>query len=569
VVPDMVLWLTRHRRLASLLFSIILAIIFTIPYIGKDLLPIGHDTFFHVSRIDGLANAIKDGQYLPAIYPYKNSGFGYASPLFYCDLLLYPFALLDLAGVPISICYKLVIFTWTVLTSYSVSCCISRISGSFQAGWLASTAVIFANYRITDVYVRGALGEVQAFIFLPMLIEGLYIILYEGKTKQWFLLTLGLTGLLMSHNLTFVFSAVLTVIIILCAWKRWTKKMILSLLTGIGMAFLMTVFFSLPMEEQLYSNRFYLNYYAETSDLSSGSLPLWKYFANQTVFGMSSNSLPHDQQMLLNVGWFLTFAPLSWLFVRKKENKPYVTLCMILGYIAILLPSSLLPWKDLTFLQVMQFPWRFLEFGTVLLSVPASIGITSLLKQKRPLTLLVICALSVEGIYHVAPVFTETFGMTSDMTWSDVTEGALCDPYYSATYMRVELAGGDYLPITSPDYRTLLPVIMDKDYESLSIPYEKDSTAITFTLDEEDTEQTIVLPLTWYKGYTLYHLENGEWTEVSCGQDDHGLVSFYASEAGEYRCVYESTLLRNVCIGVSLVSWAAFLFLWKRSKIKA
>ena len=557
----MVLWLKKHRRLACLLFSLLLGLLFCIPYLGMDLLPIGHDTFFHVSRIDGLANAIKDHDFLPALYPYKNSGFGYASPLFYCDILLYPFALLDLAGVPIVICYKLCILTWTVLSAYTMSLCVIRISHSFSAGWIAAAAMVFANYRVTDVYVRGALGEVQAFIFLPVLIEGLYIILYEQDTKHWFLLCTGLVGLLMSHNLTFVFAAVLTVIIVLCSWKKLNRPVILSLVKGIGMAFLMTMFFSIPMEEQLHANRYYLNYYAQSSDLSSGSLPLWKYFANETVFGYSNNSLPKDQQMLLNVGWFLTFAPLLWFIARRKKPNGYVTLCLTLGYIAILLPSSLVPWDELDFLKIMQFPWRFLEFGTVLLAIPAGIAVSTLfsrLTMKKVFTVLVIAALCAEGLYHVWPVFDETFGMTSKMSWSDITDGAICDPNYSATYMRVELAGGDYLPITSPDYRQLEPVIMNEDYESLSISYVKDSTSITFTLSEDDTDQTIVLPLTWYKGYKLYHKENGKWVEVACDQDAHGLVSFEAEEAGDYMCRYENTPLRNFCIAVSGVSWVLF-----------
>ncbi len=59
-----------------------------------------HDTCFHLSRIEGLAQSFKDGIYMPRIYPYKNNNFGYASPLFYCDFffLIIP-ALLYNAGL--------------------------------------------------------------------------------------------------------------------------------------------------------------------------------------------------------------------------------------------------------------------------------------------------------------------------------------------------------------------------------------------------------------------------------------------------------------------------------------
>ena len=48
----------------------------------------GHDLQFHISRIDGIVQAIQDHQFPIALYPYKNFGYGYASPLFYSDLFL-------------------------------------------------------------------------------------------------------------------------------------------------------------------------------------------------------------------------------------------------------------------------------------------------------------------------------------------------------------------------------------------------------------------------------------------------------------------------------------------------
>lgn len=545
----------RCIKIRFLAASLLLAVLFCLPYLLKDLLPIEHDTFFHLSRIEGLARSISEGSFLPAVYPYKNNGFGYASPLFYCDLFLIPAALLCNAGLPLSVCYKLVIVTETVLASFSLMCCAYRITHSVRASVLAAAAYTFANYHITDVYVRGALGEVQAMIFLPMLLEGIYILLYEQKEKEWRLCAAGLTGLALTHNLTFLLAAVLCVIFFLVRLSSLGKKDICAAAKAVVSAFLLSAFFTLPMLEQLKSDSFYLNYYGSSSDLASGAMPFWKYFANATVFGYSDTSLPHDQQMLVNPGLFLTFVPL--LYLLKKDRQKFITHCLILGYVFLLLPCSLIPWDALSFLRILQFPWRLIGISMVLLAIPAGIGFISLVKNRILQTAAAVLILS-EGIWHVMPVTERTFGMTSDMTWSDVTEGALCDPYYSATYMRVELAGGDYLPLSSPDYRTLKPIIMDSTLNSLDIPCEKKGTELSFSLSSEDLGQQIVLPLTWYKGYHVYLEKDGRLIPVACTENSAGLVTFEAEEAGTYICRYESTPLRRASILISAVSLAVF-----------
>ena len=86
----MVLWIRKHPVIFKLLLALVLATTFNIPYLTKDFLGIEHDTFFHLSRITGLADSIREGNLFPCIYPNKNNGFGYASPLFYCDFFILP-----------------------------------------------------------------------------------------------------------------------------------------------------------------------------------------------------------------------------------------------------------------------------------------------------------------------------------------------------------------------------------------------------------------------------------------------------------------------------------------------
>lgn len=545
----MVLWLRKHKIIMQLLIALIIAIAFTFPYLTKDFLGIEHDTFFHLSRITGLATSIKEGNFFTSIYPYKNNGFGYASPLFYCDFFIIIPAIFYLCGLSLASSYKLLIFLFTFFSALATEDLLSRISKNNKIMIIGTIAYTFSNYHITDVYVRGALGEVSAMMFLPILLSAIYEVIYNQKVNKWYLLTLSLTGLIFSHNLTFLLGMIVLVIFICINLKKINKRIFLSIFKGCFIAFLLTAWFTLPMLEQTSYQDMYLHYYGSSSSLESYTMPIWKFFANTTIFGYGENTQPVNKAMLVNVGWFLTLIPVFYFFKKKKNTFVYHT--CILGYIFMILPINFIPWKYLALFRILQFPWRLELLAMTLLTIPASFIVTSVPKNERKL-ITSICAffLLIEGAYHLYPVYSRTFGITSANTYEDITTGKLCDPYYSATYMRVELAGGDYLPMDSVDFRTYTPTIKTTSSEETNIDYTKEGTTLTFDIREQYQNVQLVLPITTYKGYHLYY--NGEEIPIS---RFHGLISFISEGTGTYTLKYESTPIRKISLVVSFTTF--------------
>ncbi len=559
----MVLWIKKYKNLwICFSVSLCIALLFTYPYLTKDLLPVEHDTFFHLSRIEGLAKSISNGIWIPSIYPDKNNGFGYASPLFYCDLFMIPYALLYLFGIPLSICYKTMIFVCTMFAAFTIMHLIQHLFQRMDVSIIIAIAYTFSNYHVTDVYVRGAVGEVMAMIFMPVLLEGLYRLFYQKDSSHYYILTIGITGLLLSHNLTFAMSVVLCIIFFLINLRRITKDIFLTTCKAVLFAFFLTVFFTLPMLEQLQDNTYYLNYYGSSSNLAVGSLPVWKYFANTTIFGYSNNTLDKDKQMLLNVGYFLQFVPLLILFTPKKNRskQPFILHSMIIGYVCLLLPIQYVPWDYLVFLRILQFPWRLLQIAMVLLCIPAAFVLDTLVTNKRKFMIPVLCIiLCTEGMYHVLPVSKRTFGLPSTMTWEEVTNGSLTNPYYSATYMRVELAGGDYLPINSIDYRTIDHTIMDNTFTTIDIPFTEDNLSLTFEISDSDINQMIILPKTYWKGYKIYYYDQDTKTEITDIHVLQGLIAFEPKQSGKYVLVYENTPIKKISMTLSCITLILFV----------
>ena len=99
---------------------IILAIsaLFCIPIITN--LGEGDDLYYHLNRIEGIAQGLKAHTFPVYIYPYHNYGFGYAAPMFYSDVFLYIPSILYLLGCPIMIVYKLTLCFFVLLGNYVV-----------------------------------------------------------------------------------------------------------------------------------------------------------------------------------------------------------------------------------------------------------------------------------------------------------------------------------------------------------------------------------------------------------------------------------------------------------------
>lgn len=65
----------------------------------------GADWSFHLSRIEGIANGLREGRFPVRVYSMAKDGYGYAPSLFYGELLLYFPAVLRLLGMSVQGAY--------------------------------------------------------------------------------------------------------------------------------------------------------------------------------------------------------------------------------------------------------------------------------------------------------------------------------------------------------------------------------------------------------------------------------------------------------------------------------
>ncbi|MEG1463187.1 MAG: hypothetical protein RSC48_08745, partial [Anaerorhabdus sp.] len=442
------------------------------------------------------------------------------------------------------------------------------VTNNNYAPYIAGTVYLFSNYRITDVYVRSSLGEVMGFAFLPLVLLGIYYVLYTD-TKKWYYLVIGFTCLALTHNITFILACILFIFFLIVRIKHWihSKEIIIAIFKAFIVSVGCSAFFIFPMLEQMTSQNFYLSYYTSTSSLADSSVELWKYFANTTVFGYGTHGYAKDMSMLLNPGYFMMIIPIVYLF-RKKENKnPFILHSLILGYIFLLLPLDIFPWEYMVFFGLIQFTWRLIMLTTCCLIIPASIALFDF--KIKPLLITIVCCVLLigEGVWHIYPVLTRTTGINYDTSYASLIDGSIIDPFYSAFYVRVELAGADYLPEGSPDYRELSNEVTDSLGNSVSSSLTREGTNLL--IENIKPNQSYILPITYYLGYQVYALDaQGEIIDkVPTYKANNTLVGFNANDATTYLCRYDETPIQKYSLYVSLVTGITILFLLIKKKM--
>lgn len=541
------------------LYCIAISIFFLLPYISNEL-ALEHDTLFHISRIEGLATSFKEGNFLPNIYPYKNDGFGYGSPMFYSDLFLVIPAILYYLGLGIAICYKITIFFASLFSAFTISAFTKKLTDYKYAPYLAAALYLFSNYRITDVYVRGALGEVISFIFIPLIFLGAYELLYEDTPKMKNLV-IGFTGLVLTHNLTFAISVIAFGILLIISFRRLNKARLFALLKATVISLGLSAYFVFSMLEQSSSAEYYLHYYATNSDLASTAMVPWQYFINKISFGYAGNA--SFDAMVVNVGWFITFLPIIYLitsFKTKSNENNYLKKIAFIGYIFMFCCSIFIPWDLLHFMKILQFPWRLMIIPSCLLVVPASIALFNIFKNQKIVIVAFSVIFSINVIHLMKPCFNRPFVMYNDSLYTDLIDGTIVNKYWSATYVRTEVAGADYLPIGFLDYEHASHCITDLSDNDLDCNVSKSKGITSFTAPENTN---IVIPLTYYKGYTIKANDGS----VIIPSLHEGRLTINTSNNTSFIVYYKKTNIQNASNLITIISLIIVILIAVRKSI--
>lgn len=344
----------KNKKVVLILLSII---VFSSFWLVTSGMPYQHDIDFHFDRIIGLTRTIKNGDFLALIHD-SFYGYGYASGLFYSNFYIYIPALLNVFGLSYMTSFKILYLLINIITTVSIYYVLKRITKDDKISIIGTIIYMFSNYRIVDVFIRGALGEMLAFMIIPFVILGLYEIVY-GNYKKWYIFTVSFVLLLLAHIITTFLFSVFIFIFLLCNYKKFIedKNRLKYLLISGVVGLLLGAFFLLPIiEQKLYGN---ISVFEDVSAfLPQNKMVGFKEFIIPTKF------------FNRNVGpVLLLLLPIRFLIKKEKiEDRNLLKLAdtfYILAIIAWISTTQIFPWTKIgNSLSFIQFPWRLLIIVT-------------------------------------------------------------------------------------------------------------------------------------------------------------------------------------------------------------
>lgn len=527
-------------------------------------LPIGHDLSFHLARIESIALGLREGLFPVRLYEAQAFGSGYPTGICYPDLFLYPAALLRAMGLSLFASYTFLYFATNAMTCAIALFSFTRMFKSNRAGVLCCTLWTFASYRLCNMFIRASLGEGLALAFAPLLAYSISLLYLDEEEKYgWVYLGLAMAGIVHSHLLSVLLSAIAGIPFVLAAIVVSKDKIgvLLRILKATILALLLTASFWVP---------FFSYYMNHALCVKEGNADAYSMAVEpaQLLIGLI-NVLG---QRPYGIGWSILFALPASACVLLAPNLMGLTgrrdrrILLGLTCVALLLmavTTRIFPWHLsngegviatlVTKLAVIQFPWRFL--GQISLILVIICGIVLKCKNHWAVTIFacvllgasfIECSYTTSTFLQNSATLEETQSLGEAIGWGD---------YYPSGI------DTSYITDGNAELRRSSELLSCEEFTKLS------AQRVRLALKNESDEwQSITLPLLWHKQYQVYD-NASDGIEL---QDDGGYLK--VSVCPRYDSAFEIAFIEpvywRVAEVVTFITVIAFvialLIHWKR-----
>lgn len=524
----------------------------------------GHDCVFHLMRIEALSDGLLRGIFPLRISSIHLDGWGYPTSVYYGDLLLYFPAILRIAGFSITEAYKAYVFLINFLTAAVGLFCFSRISSDVKRGALLSLLYCTAGYRLMDLYVRMAVGEYTAMLFILPVTAGLWDLLTENPHKQQLLsdallLAIGFAGLVTSHLISTELALIACIIVCLFLPQRSLRpRTLINIIAGAVISLLLAAFFTVPLLDYLKNVPVSItsvpNPNAQRIRVEGAHIAqLFSFF--QSPFGGEGYNTPSGR-FALTPGPVLLALPIALMLLLSKKGNLRLAILSVFSLFFLWLSTDLFPWDRLEetclgFLCGIQFPWRFLTVALPFLCLLLS----ELMKNST-------CPKEVEH-WILAACLLSAFVFTGQYA----QEGHFIEPFDQQEILLSpdEVGGGEYMRfspemnrVADDEREALINSIDSRNMDWLEL-LSRDG--LSFTLDAmSDLEESgeIRLPVFHYRGITAQDSE-GHPLSVSDGENCQLVITVPAGFDGTITVGFIEPKIWQIAEIVSLLTFFGFL----------
>jgi hypothetical protein len=534
------------KKINSVLIFIIIVFLTSIPVLNGYLYR-GHDIYFHLMRIEGLADGIRNFQFPVKIQPTWYGGFGYSVSVFYGDLFLYIAAFIRLMGVSLQNSYKIYLVIINALTVFIAYYSFSGIFKNKHIGLFGAFLYNLSTYHLVNLYTRGAAGEYTAMAFLPLIAYATVLLLdrehkKENLKKGSVLLGVAMACILQSHILTSeIVCMILAGIMIIYIKRVLNKDVILAGLRAVGIALILSIGFLVPFIDYISQGIFNINNADNNIMIQSQGLFLSQIIALfDNAIGESLDwRTGAEGDFAQGVGIALALAIpcfiIAYILFRKhnfnRRTKEIGAMSLFISVVLMAMTSRHFPWDRLCkmsgvfryIITNIQFPWRFTNFAVLTLVLLWCITIYMCLPVLKEKILILVA---------VAVILSS---MSAAYYMNDLYNRGQRIEVYSAEDMGTYVASGEeYLPIGT-DAESLKEENLTNIGVKIS-DYSKQGTTISFHCKAtSDSNGIVELPLIYYKGYKAIGVDNaGNKVNLEITEGNNHVISLVIEKGSEY-----------------------------------
>jgi uncharacterized membrane protein len=326
--------------------------------------PATFDANTHITTLAQFSQAIKSGDF-PIVWLNNFANYGLPVGIFTHQLTNYVGGTITLLTQNPVLTYNILVFIAIFLSGVFLYLFL-RLYFKPLSSFLGVFIFTFTQYRIFDIYVRGAMPEVFSGIFLPLILISLYSLIVKRKTYAFFLISLFIAGLTLNHPMMLVVYSILFIpyLFFLLFTNNLSKmlrtKLLIITASSMLLGLLISSYYVLPLNLELkyFYNGLGGNHLIQSSYLSLSSffITRWNYFLRGDIiqFGLL-------ETLILISGFLYYFY--KKLIQKSKENLKFLELILFLSVLIIFFttPFSNFLYEKVFFLNSLQFPSRFLS----------------------------------------------------------------------------------------------------------------------------------------------------------------------------------------------------------------
>lgn len=546
----------KEKEIINYILIIIASIIISIPLANKNLNIYRDDGIQHICRIIGTEQTLADKQFLPMIMSNLCNNFGYSWNIFYSPLTAYMSVMFRIFNFSYVNCLKLCMFVIVLLSGLTMYKLTFRITKNKKLATLASIIYILAPYRITDMYTRTALAELASFIFIPIVFEGLYIIVNEEKKS--YKLALGAAGLILTHQVIAMYTAIICFVYLIVFFKKLKSKTVLKNI-GVNLLFciLMTSFYWVGLLQHYFSTSYevFVPGRMEREEV----LIFYKAKFSQLFITSSEQTMIYAIGLLSVIGLVLT--PIAYKKIPEEYKKTYMFF-LITGVILIGMTLSIFPFEKLPqALTMLQFTFRLFTFTSFFFAFVVATNFAILIKNFKTLDIVVLLTISI--------LLLVPYKSKLDFNLKDNEERLINGVRITETTGRVHagMASMEYLPTKA--FKNLKYIANRKDEvivldnnEAVISDYTKQASNMNCKISNINKETTIELPYIYYLGYRVY----ADGQEIKYTESDNGFIQINIAKDSQIKVKYLGTNEMLISYAISIISFATIIVLNHKNK---